>query len=218
MTLSHDDVSEDVEEVEAEDDYEDQVEQEHFDVGDADIIDEDLDREGGVEEEDEKHSGKEGLDLDMCEDDGNGYQDELDDQDERDGIGYQEQSYVQNVPSGSDEPEIHIQEKCTKEFKYEACDGDTQMKTRNADKKALSGENGIERACQAENALEESTENPLSLPEHGSEVFVGNISKDTVEADLRELCARCGDIFEVRLSPLKRLSGRNNVDNIEVLR
>eukprot|EP00249_Psilotum_nudum_P008585 c21381_g2_i1 orf=1-753(-) len=39
----------------------------------------------------------------------------------------------------------------------------------------------------------------LSQPPHGSEVFVGGISKDTTEDDLRELCAPCGDVYEVRL-------------------
>ena len=64
MTSSTD-ISQDFEEVD--DEYDDQVEQEQFDVGDEDIIDNDVDGAGGVEEEDEKQSGQEGLDLNMCE-------------------------------------------------------------------------------------------------------------------------------------------------------
>lgn len=39
----------------------------------------------------------------------------------------------------------------------------------------------------------------LGLPPHGSEVFIGGLSRDSTEEDLKELCKSCGDIFEVRL-------------------
>ncbi|CAO2814471.1 unnamed protein product [Amaranthus hypochondriacus] len=39
----------------------------------------------------------------------------------------------------------------------------------------------------------------LSLPPHGSEVFIGGLPKDVTDEDLRELCEPIGEIFEVRL-------------------
>lgn len=37
----------------------------------------------------------------------------------------------------------------------------------------------------------------LDLPPHGSEVFIGGLSRDISEEDLRELCEPFGDNFEV---------------------
>ncbi|KAF3548002.1 hypothetical protein DY000_02003384 [Brassica cretica] len=39
----------------------------------------------------------------------------------------------------------------------------------------------------------------LSLPPHGSEVFIGGLPRNVGEEDLRDLCEPMGDIFEVRL-------------------
>lgn len=39
----------------------------------------------------------------------------------------------------------------------------------------------------------------LDLPPHGSEVFIGGLSRDISEEDLRELCEPLGEIFEVRV-------------------
>ncbi|XP_010522898.1 PREDICTED: heterogeneous nuclear ribonucleoprotein Q [Tarenaya hassleriana] len=39
----------------------------------------------------------------------------------------------------------------------------------------------------------------LSLPPHGSEIFIGGLPKDVGEEDLRDLCEPIGEIFEVRL-------------------
>lgn len=40
----------------------------------------------------------------------------------------------------------------------------------------------------------------LALPPHGSEIFIGGLSREVVEEDLSELCEPFGDIVEVRLS------------------
>lgn len=37
----------------------------------------------------------------------------------------------------------------------------------------------------------------LALPPHGSEVFIGGLSRDVLEEDLRDLCESLGEIFEV---------------------
>ncbi|XP_022873955.1 heterogeneous nuclear ribonucleoprotein Q-like isoform X1 [Olea europaea var. sylvestris] len=39
----------------------------------------------------------------------------------------------------------------------------------------------------------------LAFPPHGSEVFIGGISRDVSEEDLRELCEPFGEIFEIRV-------------------
>ncbi|XP_010542795.1 PREDICTED: heterogeneous nuclear ribonucleoprotein R-like isoform X2 [Tarenaya hassleriana] len=39
----------------------------------------------------------------------------------------------------------------------------------------------------------------LSLPPHGSEIFIGGLPKDIGEEDLRDLCEPIGEVFEVRL-------------------
>ncbi|KAF3501189.1 hypothetical protein F2Q69_00039429 [Brassica cretica] len=39
----------------------------------------------------------------------------------------------------------------------------------------------------------------LSLPPHGSEVFIGGLPRDVGEEDLRDLCEAIGEIFEVRV-------------------
>ncbi|KAL6575599.1 nuclear ribonucleoprotein Q [Orobanche hederae] len=40
----------------------------------------------------------------------------------------------------------------------------------------------------------------LDLPPHGSEVFIGGLSRDISEDDLRELCESFGEIFEIRVA------------------
>ncbi|XP_022974823.1 heterogeneous nuclear ribonucleoprotein Q-like isoform X1 [Cucurbita maxima] len=39
----------------------------------------------------------------------------------------------------------------------------------------------------------------LALPPHGSEVFIGGLSRDVSEEDLRDLCESLGEIFEIRI-------------------
>lgn len=39
----------------------------------------------------------------------------------------------------------------------------------------------------------------LSLPPHGSEIFIGGMSRDVSEGDLRDLCEPFGEIFEIRM-------------------
>ncbi|KAM7260902.1 hypothetical protein ACFE04_026377 [Oxalis oulophora] len=42
-------------------------------------------------------------------------------------------------------------------------------------------------------------DNLLSLPPHGSEVFIGGVPKDASEEDLRDICEPIGEVFEVRI-------------------
>ena len=50
---------------------------------------------------------------------------------------------------------------------------------------------------ESRDKIDENKEDPLARPPHGSEVFVGGITKEVLEDELRELCASCGELFEV---------------------
>ncbi|XP_056862007.1 heterogeneous nuclear ribonucleoprotein Q [Raphanus sativus] len=66
----------------------------------------------------------------------------------------------------------------------------------------------IETAEDEEEEEREEYSHLLSLPPHGSEVFIGGLPRDVGEEDLRDLCEPIGDIFEVRLMK-DRDSGEN---------
>ncbi|KAG0501282.1 hypothetical protein HPP92_001354 [Vanilla planifolia] len=57
---------------------------------------------------------------------------------------------------------------------------------------------GISMAAISEEERQKRVE-LLSLPPHGSEVFVGGLQRDVTNEDLRDLCEPFGEIFEVRL-------------------
>lgn len=48
----------------------------------------------------------------------------------------------------------------------------------------------------------------LALPPHGSEVYLGGISKDTTEEDLRRFCQKIGEVTEVRI-----MKGKDSNEN-----
>lgn len=140
--------------------------------GDVDPEDEEVD--GAVEVDDEeKGEGQEGLDLEMHEDEGIGYQDDPDqDQELESGMpnGEHGEDDVVDAVDGADEEEEDediVTEEVHKEVEKEEKDGEK------------SGE-------------------LLTRPPHGSEVFVGGVTRDTAEEDLRSLCQNCGDIYEVK--------------------
>ncbi|MCO5600216.1 hypothetical protein L7F22_054326 [Adiantum nelumboides] len=190
-------VEEEEEEVEEVEDEYDGNEEEHFNVGEEseDVIDEGVDGEGDVEED----AKLEGLDLDMGDEDGDGYQD----QDEIEGMGYenelQEHNEVALQLRGDADARVPLDVAVA-----EVCNADEgNMNEKVIGKDTLAVQNEEAGAPPTETHMErepeESKDDPLSRPEHGSEVFVGNISKDTLEEDLKELCTSFGDIFEVRV-------------------
>ncbi|XP_010456998.1 PREDICTED: glutamic acid-rich protein-like [Camelina sativa] len=54
-------------------------------------------------------------------------------------------------------------------------------------------------ASPIDDEVKEKYSQLLSLPPHGSEVFIGGLPRDVGEEDLRDLCEEMGEIFEVRL-------------------
>eukprot|EP00850_Spirogloea_muscicola_P020578 SM000220S07057 [mRNA] locus=s220:136633:139696:+ [translate_table: standard] len=65
-----------------------------------------------------------------------------------------------------------------------------------------------EEMKEEEKKAPRSADDPTSQPPHGSEVFVGGITKDTTEADLRAFCSPAGDVYGVRIGKDKE-SGQN---------
>lgn len=65
-----------------------------------------------------------------------------------------------------------------------------------ADEDAHVGSEDMKEDDKEEKEGEKSGE-LLKRPPHGSEVFVGGITRDTTDEDLRTLCSCCGDIYEV---------------------
>ncbi|PWA64795.1 RNA-binding (RRM/RBD/RNP motifs) family protein [Artemisia annua] len=74
------------------------------------------------------------------------------------------------------------------ENEEEASGGEDDRKRKRGDEKALGGDGNNEKHAEL-----------LALPPHGSEIFIGGLSKDVVEEDLSELCEPFGDVVEVRL-------------------
>lgn len=141
--------------------------------GDVDPEDEDVDGAVDVEDE-EKREGQEGLDLDMHDEETIGYQDEP------------EADQEDSVPNGEhDEEEEEEDEEDAGDAVDVVEDEDLvkDIEPVETGKEEKDGEKGGEL---------------LTRPPHGSEVFVGGITRDTTEEDLRNLCQSSGDIYEVR--------------------
>lgn len=56
---------------------------------------------------------------------------------------------------------------------------------------------GEENSGSEKNEEKEKHAELLDLPPHGSEIFIGGLSREISEEDLRELCEPYGEIFEV---------------------
>ncbi|KAL3701238.1 hypothetical protein R1sor_019260 [Riccia sorocarpa] len=144
--------------------------------GDVDPEDEDIDGAVDVDDE-EKGEGQEGLDLEMHEDDP-GYQDDPDqDQD-------QDQELDGGMPNGEHGEDDVV----------DAVDGGDEEED---DEDIVTEE--VHKEVEKEEKDGEKSGELLTRPPHGSEVFVGGVTRDTSEEDLRTLCQSCGDIYEVRL-------------------
>ncbi|GAB4844653.1 Heteroproteinous nuclear ribonucleoprotein Q [Ancistrocladus abbreviatus] len=68
-----------------------------------------------------------------------------------------------------------------------------------ADRSPSANEHKEKHTAEMDESVREKHAELLSLPPHGSEVFIGGLPKDTSEEDLRDLCESFGEIYEVRL-------------------
>ncbi|MCO5602848.1 hypothetical protein L7F22_056987 [Adiantum nelumboides] len=169
-----------------------------------------------IEDDDEiEEEVQEGLDLDMGEEeDGMGYHDDDDedavyhDGDGRDGsIGFQGEPYAKHTNEIEQPTEADIVASVNEAHQNLPEGGADEVhqtvaleKEADVPKELANDEMvHVQEKEQTDDGGEESFEDPLARPPHGSEVFVGGITKDAVEDDLRDLCATCGDIFELRL-------------------
>ncbi|GAB4844596.1 Heteroproteinous nuclear ribonucleoprotein Q [Ancistrocladus abbreviatus] len=92
--------------------------------------------------------------------------------------------------TGDDKAEEHYEDLRTENGKEPSSDADRSPSANEHEEKHTTEMDKSEREKQAE---------ILSLPPHGSEVFIGGLLKDASEEDLRDLCEPFGEIHEVRL-------------------
>uniref|UniRef100_A0A0D6R040 RRM domain-containing protein n=1 Tax=Araucaria cunninghamii TaxID=56994 RepID=A0A0D6R040_ARACU len=60
---------------------------------------------------------------------------------------------------------------------------------------ALQGEENIDKADKDKD--ESNDEDLLARPPHGTEVFIGNLPRDTTKEELTSLCEECGEVFDI---------------------
>ncbi|CAD7698386.1 unnamed protein product [Ostreobium quekettii] len=53
------------------------------------------------------------------------------------------------------------------------------------------------------------TDDFLSMPPHGTEVFVGGLAKSTTDAEIQEFCEQCGEVFSLRVPKDPGIPGQN---------
>ncbi|KAH7278342.1 hypothetical protein KP509_38G037000 [Ceratopteris richardii] len=157
---------------------------------------------------------REGLDLDMGEEeDGIGYHDDEDDDPRyhdgdvrNDESGFQGESYGNRNKDNEQILRVKtVESRNTDYHRLSHIDAAGKRDQENVDRRGDSekeiAHGGVEHAKdeQTEDKAEENLGDLLARPPHGSEVFVGGITKDVTEDDLRELCSSCGEVFEIRL-------------------
>ena len=117
-----------------------------------------------------------------------------------------EEEMDQEVEEQIEEEEEEDEDNRGEENEEEASGGEGDKKRKRGDEKASSDVNNEKHA------------ELLALPPHGSEIFIGGLSKDVNEEDLSELCEPFGDVVEVAFSICIRnwnegiYSNRNGVD------
>ncbi|KAJ7526846.1 hypothetical protein O6H91_16G043400 [Diphasiastrum complanatum] len=142
---------------------------------------EQVDLDGEVEPEEMVDEEVEDV-VDVEEDDKLEGQEGLDlDMPEEEGIGDQDEPYAEH--------ENGVQ-------KHGKADGGESIEAMHTEEHASQQEAGVEQ--KDEKDADKNAE-LLLRPPHGSEVFVGGITRDTTEDDLRELCVSCGDVYEARV-------------------
>ncbi|KAJ7566337.1 hypothetical protein O6H91_02G097800 [Diphasiastrum complanatum] len=109
---------------------------------------------------------------------------------EEEGSGYHEEPYAENE-IGAENGE------------HDKADGGESIEAVHMEENAPHQEEEIEQKDEKDAVKHDEL---LSRPPHGSEVFVGGITQDTTEDDLRALCSSCGDIYEVRVLKDKETS------------
>lgn len=101
-----------------------------------------------------------------------------------------------------DAGEAHDEENGDENSDDSKVEGSQKDQSSEADRGYVNSETADEEQKPTASVNEEDKETHshlLSLPPHGSEIFIGGLPKDAVEDDLRELCEPLGEIYEIRL-------------------
>ncbi|TQD70898.1 hypothetical protein C1H46_043573 [Malus baccata] len=127
--------------------------------------------------------------VDLDEDN---YMEEMDDD-------VEEQIDEDGVDGGSDENVEEHAEEAHEDPATKASDTDHPPEPDESHSAGESVEDGEKPSAPVNEEEKEKHTQLLALPPYGSEVFIGGLSKDTSEEDLRDLCDEIGEIIEVRL-------------------
>ncbi|KAJ6729649.1 hypothetical protein OIU85_020547 [Salix viminalis] len=101
-----------------------------------------------------------------------------------------------------DAGDAHVEENVEEEFEDSKPEGSQKDQSPEADRSLANSNPAEDEQKPTASVNEEEKEKHaqlLSLPPHGSEVFIGGLPKDVMEDELRDLCETIGEIFELRL-------------------
>ena len=126
---------------------------------------------------------------------------EIDERVDLDDDNYMEETDEDVVDGIEDDPEEGTgDEKAEEQFEELRTDGSGKEQSSEADRSPADDEHGEDEEKHTASTNEDNKEKHaelLSLPPHGSEVFIGGLPKDVSEEDLRDLCEPIGEIYEV---------------------
>ncbi|ONK79996.1 uncharacterized protein A4U43_C01F12640 [Asparagus officinalis] len=143
-------------------------------------------------------------DEDPVEDDGYRSRDEYREQDSAGNDSYRRtrDEFEEQDPADDDDSYRRVRDDYKEDAQDHVSEEEERVKvsepdeTMDASNSVTHEENAVEPIDEAER---EKHAELLSLPPHGSEVFIGGLPRDATEEDLRELCEPFGEIFEVKL-------------------
>ena len=104
---------------------------------------------------------------------------------------------VSEKDPGDDDTDAAEEEKEEKEAQEAEQEEKAREEKEKEEKEKEGEEEGGEGGNAAKSGMEEERKKLLAMPPHGSEVFVGGVTKETTEEELKELCSTVGEVFEV---------------------
>ncbi|GFQ06095.1 heterogeneous nuclear ribonucleoprotein q [Phtheirospermum japonicum] len=114
---------------------------------------------------------------------------------------------VEEEVEEEEEEEEEIEEEVEEEEEDDD-DDDDDDDHRHGARKERDGDDVMESAEGDDEELEKKRSELLALPPHGSEVYLGGLSSDTSEDDLKRFCESIGEVTEVRI-----MKGKDSHEN-----
>ncbi|KAL3646875.1 hypothetical protein CASFOL_009419 [Castilleja foliolosa] len=106
------------------------------------------------------------------------------------------------------EEEVEEEEEEEEEVEEEVEEEDDDDDHRHGARKERDDNDDIESAEGDDEELEKKRSELLALPPHGSEVYLGGLSSDTSEDDLKRFCEAIGEVTEIRI-----MKGKDSNEN-----